>query len=137
MPGKRQPLAKRFWAKVRKTSTCWEWTAKTSGPSGFQYGMIHRGGTPTKLIQATHVAWYLATGKWPTHQICHYCDNTLCVRFEHLFDGTQSDNMQDCKRKGRAGRKDWFRGRKHTLKTKARMAAARRLYWQRQKGLAV
>lgn len=33
--------------------------------------------------------------------VCHDCDNKLCVRPDHLFVGTQSDNMQDWTRKGK------------------------------------
>jgi hypothetical protein len=33
--------------------------------------------------------------------ICHRCDNPRCVRLDHLFSGTASDNMQDANSKGR------------------------------------
>lgn len=35
------------------------------------------------------------------YYICHVCDTPGCVRPEHLFIGTQRDNMADCKAKGR------------------------------------
>lgn len=54
--------------------------------------------------QATHVAWYLEHGHWPKHQINHTCDNPGCVRHDHLFEGTQSDNAKDAYRKGRLSR---------------------------------
>jgi hypothetical protein len=34
--------------------------------------------------------------------VLHRCDNTLCVYIEHLFLGTQADNNEDKRRKGRA-----------------------------------
>jgi predicted DNA binding protein len=34
---------------------------------------------------------------------CHKCDNGLCVRFSHLFEGDQEANMQDMARKERGG----------------------------------
>jgi len=33
--------------------------------------------------------------------LCHRCDNPRCVRLDHLFWGTASDNMRDCLLKGR------------------------------------
>lgn len=40
----------------------------------------------------------------------HSCDNPSCVRPDHLFEGTQQDNMDDKVRKGRTAR-----GVKHGL----------------------
>lgn len=33
--------------------------------------------------------------------VCHKCDNPLCIRPEHLFVGTQKDNIADCIKKKR------------------------------------
>lgn len=51
--------------------------------------------------------------------ICHRCDNPECTNPDHLFAGTQKDNMMDCSAKGRVNprslhnlrpRKKGFRG---------------------------
>lgn len=34
--------------------------------------------------------------------VCHHCDNGLCVRPEHLFLGTQKDNVHDMENKLRS-----------------------------------
>jgi hypothetical protein len=86
---------KRFWDKVEKTNTCWNWTgAKRSG-----YGVIK---INHKLISTHRFSYELHNGSIPNGLlVCHSCDNSLCVNPEHLFIGTYSDNMKDCRDKGR------------------------------------
>lgn len=92
----------RFWAKVNKDGPvqkhtphlgkCWEWTA---GKASIGYGKFWDG---EKMIQAH---WFLI-GKPPEGlEACHKCDNPCCVRPSHLFFGTRSDNMRDCRDKER------------------------------------
>ena len=104
---KLRPLSVRFWSQVNKKgpvhpvlkTRCWLWTgAKNNERVG--RGVI---GYQWKTIAAPRVAWFLATGKWPTNDACHHCDNPPCVRFSHLFDGTAEDNGRDMSRKGRSG----------------------------------
>lgn len=49
------------------------------------------------------MAWELTVGPIPDGlYVCHRCDNPPCVRPDHLFLGTPSDNAIDRERKGRS-----------------------------------
>lgn len=92
----------RFFAKVKKTDTCWLWTANQTGTG---YGAFNYRGRSS--FKAHRASWILHYGEIPGKLlVCHHCDVKLCVRPDHLFLGTHSDNAQDCIRKGRpfAGR---------------------------------
>lgn len=87
-------------------SGCWLWNRETRG-RGLRgnrktpniYGAFYFNG---KTQSAHRVAWQLTFGPIPSRLlVCHTCDNGLCVNPEHLFLGTNRDNMQDCSRKGR------------------------------------
>lgn len=87
----------RFWAKVKKTDGCWEWTAaKTLGG----YGKIK---WPSGFKLAHRLSLELATGTPPPSDrlVLHSCDNPACVNPAHLSIGTQLDNMRDCALRGR------------------------------------
>ena len=91
-------IEKRFYSKVSKTPTCWWWTGAKRNGQGF-YGQIRYEGKPQ---MAHRVSWKLSKGFLPDHLlICHHCDNGLCVNPDHLFVGTDRDNIYDCISKGR------------------------------------
>jgi hypothetical protein len=79
-------------------SGCWLWMGAYSRKSG--YGSIGYGG---KVCRVSRVVVELVTGKpVPAHLLaCHRCDNPACVNPDHLFLGTDSDNVHDCIAKGR------------------------------------
>jgi hypothetical protein len=93
------PLEQRFWAKVNKTDTCWLWTA---GLSAYRYGNFSTPEHP-KGVKAHRFSWELHYGSIPEGLfVLHKCDVGICVRPDHLFLGTQADNVHDCEEKGRA-----------------------------------
>lgn len=65
--------------------------------------------------------------------VCHKCDVRHCVRPDHLFPGTQSDNIRDALRKGRFHQIRYIipggTGRVPKL-TDAQVAEVRRLYFE-------
>lgn len=88
---------RRFWRKVRKTADCWIWTGK---PNHSGYGRI--GWSRPNVHLAHRVSWIMAYGPIPDElRVLHRCDNPPCVRPDHLFLGTQQDNMRDAAEKGR------------------------------------
>jgi len=74
------------------------------------YGITSERG---KMFMAHRVAYELCVRKIPLgFLVLHRCDNPLCVNPQHLFLGTQRDNVRDCMRKGRrSSRKGEANGR--------------------------
>ena len=102
-PEDARPVQDRFWPKVDKhgPDDCWLWTASTDQDG---YGLITvrvRVGRHVKK-RAHRLAWEWANGRKPGHnKVCHTCDNPRCVNPAHLWLGTNKQNMEDAKRKGR------------------------------------
>jgi len=85
-----------FFKHVHKTDDCWLW-AGCEHPSGygkFRLNMQH--------LPAHRASYILHYGEFDRGLlVCHKCDTPLCVNPDHLFLGTQKDNMQDMINKGR------------------------------------
>jgi HNH endonuclease len=74
---------------------CHLWTGSTNKGT---YGSVHG-----RVKISTHrLAYELAHGPIPKgFCVLHRCDNPACCNPEHLYLGTQADNMADMVRKGR------------------------------------
>jgi len=75
---------------------CWLW-AKGKVQGG--YGRLYFRGS---MWLAHRVAYTVYTGEIPKGmQVHHSCDNPSCCNPQHLWVGTQADNMEDMRFKGR------------------------------------
>ena len=99
--GVRMPtLEERFWSKVEMIPfhPCWEWMGFRNEWGYGQVAISHR--SPER---AHRLSWIIHYGPIPRGLfVCHRCDNPGCVRPDHLFLGTTTDNMRDMISKGRA-----------------------------------
>lgn len=105
----------RFWTYVDKDGpkpthvsglgSCWLWTG---GRSKKGYGIFRLNGT---MQYAHRISFSLKYGQVPrSRKICHKCDNPPCCNPDHLFQGTDRDNLIDSINKGRrlVGEEHWM-----------------------------
>lgn len=78
-------------------SGCWLWTGSFFANG---YGRFKEIGVTGQ--KAHRRSYEIHKGKIPEGMyVCHSCDNPPCVNPDHLWLGTNSDNMKDMVRKGR------------------------------------
>ena len=100
MPSAAKDYAEILLRLIRNTSItptgCWEWLGSKSVAG---YGRIKFDGR----YWATHrlMAHLKIDDVDENSIVCHRCDNPSCLNPEHLFIGTQKDNVNDRDAKGR------------------------------------
>lgn len=95
------PSEVRFWASVDKEGPqhpklgrCWDWIKSANGG----YGLILVG---SRRIKSHRYSYELHFGDTNGLQVLHKCDRPICVNPEHLFLGSQLENIADMVSKGR------------------------------------
>jgi len=104
---------------VDEETGCWNW----QGAQSNGYGRRRKDGK----VQSVHrVVWEENNGPIPEGlQVLHHCDNPPCCNPEHLFLGTQADNVADMISKNRDARGE---RRGNSKLTEADVRAMRRAY---------
>lgn len=119
---------KSAFEKCPKTG-CWNWV-KSMYAHGYGRIPIKIDGA-WKHRPAHRIGYQLLVGKIPKGlQANHKCDNRKCVNPDHIFIGTQKENMDDMKAKGRHM---YGEGHVHSLLTENAVRYVRRNYVPRHK----
>lgn len=94
------PVIERFKARcIKKASGCIEWNGFVNHEG---YGAIT---VDARVIRAHRFSYAYYKGAIPDGMlVCHKCDNPRCVNADHLFLGTNQDNVNDKVKKNRQSR---------------------------------
>lgn len=89
----------RFRLRLDSKTGCLVWTGATTN---FGHGLIGNGRRGTGVSRTHRVTYQHIRGPIPFGLfVLHKCDNPPCCNPDHLFLGTQADNMRDMSKKGR------------------------------------
>src|SRR5687767_594625 len=97
----REEMLARFWARVKwnLASGCWEWQGvkNANGYGSFNFNK--------KRTYAHRFSYQDQVGPIPAGlDLCHSCDNRICVCPSHLRPGTREENVADAVSRGRHAR---------------------------------
>lgn len=82
--------------KINKKTGCWDWQGATVGNG---YGLITFNYKSTRVHRLSYRLFVGLIDKGL--YVLHKCDRPICCNPNHLFLGTQKDNMEDMRKKMR------------------------------------
>ena len=98
--GRPKTDSQRFLNKLDRSGECWLWKG-TTDKDGYGKVMINY-----RSWKASRAAWHLLVGPIPEDMlVLHKCDVPSCCNPDHLWLGTQSENIRDMDSKGRRGKR--------------------------------
>jgi len=110
-----------FLDKIKKIdrgyeTLCWEWQGYRNRQG---YGIYKR-----RLAHRFSAMLFKDFDINSKLYVCHHCDNPPCSNPDHLFIGTQKDNISDMAKKGRirSGNKHHMFGKKTSEETKRKIS---------------
>lgn len=93
---RRERLVEDFLARMVGNDGCWEWRGACDSEG---YGRIVIEG---RMGRVHRIVWEAFNGPIPAGLLAlHRCDNPPCCNPDHLFIGTQQQNLADMRAKGR------------------------------------
>jgi hypothetical protein len=99
--GDLSPFRRKFedlWGHAKMVDGCMEWQGARISKG---YGEVRVPGVGDQLVSRLVLEMVLGRPLAPGMFACHTCDNPPCFLPDHLFEGTQADNVHDMKAKGR------------------------------------
>lgn len=94
----------RFWSKVDRLwpDECWNWKGSFKENGYPQMGVGSKTNGTRTMRMAHRLSWLIKNGELPPGKfVLHECDNKKCVNPNHLYLGTNLDNMRDAAKRNR------------------------------------
>lgn len=88
--------------QIGKQEECWKWNGSANNCG---YGFVCKVINNKRLVTSASRLMFQLFHKVKLDKkelVCHTCDNPICINPNHLFKGSQTDNMKDMVLKGRA-----------------------------------
>ena len=98
---------------VDRSGDCWEWTA-SKDEKGYGYIGVPDDAGDFHTKKAHRITYEFFVGPIPEGMhVLHHCDNPSCVNPDHLYAGSNADNVRDREERGRSAKPPIVCGRRN------------------------